>query len=111
MDPGRMRDRVTIETPSTTADAGGDRVTTWAQLATPATVAAAVEPLSGREFTYAKSFAATVSHRVTIRYRADVTARCRLTTARGEVLAVNAAIDPERRRRWLECYCTQVVST
>jgi len=76
MDAGRLRHRVTIQSVTETRDTStGAIATSWADVAT---VWAAVEPLSGREFLAAQANQAEVVARILIRYRDDVTAKMRV---------------------------------
>lgn len=76
MDAGRLRHRVTIQSVTETRDTTtGAIATSWADVAT---VWAAVEPLSGREFLAAQANQAEVVARILIRYRDDVTAKMRV---------------------------------
>lgn len=64
---GRLRHRVQIQIPVSTQDQqSGDLNADWQ---TVATVWAAIEPLSGREFIAAQAEASRINTRITIRYR------------------------------------------
>ena len=67
---GQLRNRVTLQTAATVADAGGGGSVSWSNTAT---VSAKVEPLSGREQFHADQVRGPVSHKITMRYRSDVT--------------------------------------
>lgn len=104
MNPGRLRHRVTIESSAvSTPDGlgGGTRTTS-----TVATVWARVEPLRGDERQIAAALRGQVTHRVTIRYRADVTASMRLVW-QGHTLAIREVKQPDAISRWLELYCLE----
>lgn len=64
MRSGRLRHRVALERAIDAIDEHGDTVPTWERIAT---VYAAVEPLSGREYFLAAQINAEVSTRITIR--------------------------------------------
>lgn len=73
---GKLRHRLRIERPVYTQDqTTGDEVETWQ---TVATVWAAIEPLSAREFIASQSEDSKINTRVTIRFRNDVDASMRL---------------------------------
>lgn len=73
---GKLRHRVTIQKPVETQDDESGAVdVVWHDVAT---VWAAIEPLSAREFIAAQAEDSRISARVTIRYRQDVTAKMRL---------------------------------
>lgn len=63
---GRLRHRVTIQQQVHGMDANGARTVTWQDVAS---VWAAVEPLSAKEFIQSASVQSNVVARVTIRYR------------------------------------------
>lgn len=96
---GKLRHRVTIESSSASRDEFGGEVLTWA---TVATVWAAVEPLSGREFLDARRQEAEVSTRIRIRYRAGLVPGMRVTWG-DHIYDILAVIERESRRRevWL----------
>ena len=74
IDPGMLNRRLVLEAPIETADGAGGVVRTYE---TVATLWASVEPVAARGAVVADSLAATVTHRVVIRYRADITTRHR----------------------------------
>lgn len=63
--------RVQIQSPSGTADAYGERTTTWT---TVATVWAAIMPLGARELLAAGAIHGELTHRVQVRYTAALAA-------------------------------------
>lgn len=72
---GKLRHRVRIERQATVLDSFGQQSTGWTLVAT---VWAAVEPLSAREFAAASQAQSELSARITIRYRADLLASDRI---------------------------------
>jgi SPP1 family predicted phage head-tail adaptor len=96
-DPGWLRERVTIETATATADGAGGASLAWSTLAT---VWARVEPVAADEKAVAGHESASVTHLVTTRYRDDVTGHARVTF-RGRVFRILAAYDPDETRRYL----------
>lgn len=73
---GKLRHRVKIQKRTDTRDAQtGDVKVSWQDLAT---VWAAVEPLSVREFIAGQATQSQITARITIRYRDDVTAAMRI---------------------------------
>lgn len=94
---GKLRERVTIERPVRTPDGAGGADVTWEALAT---VWAEVVALGGTEAALGERMEARAPHRVTIRFRDDVTAEMRLAW-RGGALAIRGLRDPDGRRRWL----------
>lgn len=73
---GKLRHRVLIQRKETMQDpVTGSPSTAWVDLAD---VWAAIEPLSAREFIQSASMQAQITARVTIRYRQDINAACRI---------------------------------
>lgn len=105
---GALRERVTIQTLSTTydsmgapADAPVTVATVWASVR-PQKYQSGVEALVqalGREVV-------ATTHTVTIYWRDDVTELNRLTW-NGKVLDIKRVIDPDGKRTWLELMCEE----
>ena len=72
---GGFRHRVKIQEESKTADSGGGYVLAWSDVAT---IWADVQPASGREVFHAQQLQKNVTHRITTRYRTDVSTANRL---------------------------------
>ncbi len=104
---GRLRHRVTLQNAADTADGGGGFTTTWSDVAT---VWAAIEPLKSRERLFAQQLETPVTHRVTIRYRAGVTAKMRLKFG-ARVFNIRGVINAGERDRTLELLCEEGVAT
>ncbi len=105
MNPGDLRHRVTIQRlDPTTRDEYKAVIPSWGPVVT---VWAAVESVSGREAFIAQQVMQQSTHRITIRYRSDVTATMRV--AHGDRLYdIKAALDRDGRRRWLQLLCEEV---
>jgi SPP1 family predicted phage head-tail adaptor len=73
--PGALRDRLVLEQPVETPDGAGGVTRSYAGVAT---LWAAVTPVSARDVVVADDLTATVTHRIVIRARDDVTTRHRL---------------------------------
>lgn len=74
---GRLRHRITIQRPISSQDLETGQVTTnW--IAVAKNVAAAVEPVSVREFVAAQAMQSQVTARIVIRYRPGLTAQMRI---------------------------------
>lgn len=107
--PGRARQRVTVESRSITRDSFGQDSESWSEVAT---IWAEVIPLTGRELAIAQQLRADVTHKVLARYMPslvaiDPEARIRF---RGRVLAIQAVIDVDERRRDLSILCREVLT-
>ena len=76
MDAGRLRHRVIIERQSHSQDATTGEVTTsWVEVAS---VWAAIEPLSAREFIQSQAVQSKVTARIVIRYRSGIDSSMRI---------------------------------
>lgn len=98
LDPGKLRHRVKLQTLTRTPDAGGGYTETWTDTAT---VWAAVEPLQGTERLRAMQVSPTLSHRIRMRYRANVTSAMQ-AVYNGRAFDITSVIDPGERHRELE---------
>ena len=103
INPGNLRHRVTFQSLTTADDGYGGTVETWGDTAT---VWASVEPLSGFERIQAMQVSPRLSHRVVMRYRADVDAGDRLSYD-GRVFDITAVIDEDERHRELTLLCEE----
>lgn len=73
---GKLRHKVVIQSPVETQDtATGAMEVIWVN---DASVWAAIEPISGREFIASQSEQSKVTARITIRYRSGITSKMRL---------------------------------
>jgi len=103
---GDLRHRVTILHQTDGVDEwGAPAPGQWVPLAT---VWACVEGLRGNEYWQAQQLVDQADHRITIRYRRDVTAQMRVQHD-GRLFEIRAALDRDGRRRWLELICREVL--
>jgi SPP1 family predicted phage head-tail adaptor len=102
MDVGQLDRRVLIESPTETRDGYGALVPGWA---TVCSVWAAVQPIAGAERLMLGTGLTSAHFRVTIRYRTDITNKCRLTVD-GKVAVIHSQTEIDRRD-WLELICEQ----
>ncbi len=101
MQAGRMDKRVDLQSATSSQDATGQPIRTWA---TYATVWAAVEPLKGRELMYARQAGYEAEVRVTIWYRSDLDPKHRVVV-NGTAYEITSVIDPEMGHVTLELMC------
>ena len=108
MRAGELKHRVTLQEATETRDSFGQPVRTWSDVAT---VWAAVQALSGREFLEAKQLKRAVTTRIVIRWRDDVHAgmRARWTDPAGttHTYDVEAVIPDSTHRRQLSLMCLE----
>ena len=94
----RLRHRVTLQSPQLTPDGSGGYVELWSDTGT---IWASIEPLSSAMRLTAEQMDYTVTHRVTLRYRAAVSVGMRLSF-KSRILHIHAVINPEERNIWLQ---------
>jgi SPP1 family predicted phage head-tail adaptor len=90
---GRMRERVTIQSPTEVRTSVGETTLTWATLAT---VWASVDGLSTRDILQAQQANLVATHRIRIRYRADVTHTQRILW-RGRTMEIASVVERDNR--------------
>lgn len=104
---GDLRDRVSVLTATTTGDGKGGQITAWPD--SHDEIWAAVRALSGREALQYGALQSSVSARITVRYRSDLTVQHRLRREpSGPTYELTAVRDVDGRRRWLECDAVEV---
>ena len=101
---GAMRQRMVLLVPQDVADGIGGQTRSYVA---GASIWAEIVPLSGTDRFIAGRMEQSVTHRILIRYRADVTGASRLALG-ARVFIVHAAIDPDSRRRFLDCRCEEI---
>lgn len=101
MNPGVLRERVTIQQLATSADGAGGQSRTWSTLVT---VWARVQPLAAREQFVSESLRGVEAFVVTIRYRAAVTHTHRVVW-RGRTLNITAVTNPDQQRHYMQLAC------
>lgn len=103
VDPGMLSARLDLETPLETDDGQGGVIGVWTPVAS---VWGRIEPLRATPVDEAGALTAPVTHRVTIRYRAEVRHAMRFVH-RGRELLIRAVRDPDESRRYLVCDCEE----
>jgi SPP1 family predicted phage head-tail adaptor len=92
-DPGQLNWRLTLEAPVEAADGAGGVTRSHAAVAT---LWASLDPVSARGDVAASALGATITHRIGIRYRADITLRHRFRDG-GRIFRIVAMRDRDRR--------------
>jgi SPP1 family predicted phage head-tail adaptor len=105
MNAGELRQRITLERPTITRDTSGAEIQTWGTFAT---VWASKKHKTSREFYAAQKVNAEITDLFTIRYRAGVTTRMRVSFD-GKDYDILGADDPDGRRRELQVLCREVI--
>lgn len=85
---GKLRHRITLMQAQTTQSNFGETVTDWVNVGD---VWANVNPLSMKEHIASQAVQAPITHRVTIRFRSDITAEWRFTF-RGKDYGIHAIL-------------------
>ena len=103
---GNLRHRIALQRKQQTQNPQtGALLTTWV---TEATVWAAVEPLSAREFVAAQAVQSNVSVRITVRYRPGITSAMRLLHD-GKVYNITGVLaDKDSGREYLTLPCSEL---
>jgi len=104
IDPGRLRERVTIQQAAETRNALGETVQSWATFAERW---ASVDGLSSREVLLQGQQQTEVSHRVRMRYVDGMTGTMRILW-RGRVLEITSLLEHNNRSEH-ELLCTERV--
>jgi SPP1 family predicted phage head-tail adaptor len=104
---GALREPLTFQRKLTVSDGMGGQAIQWIDLYT---TRGQVKPISGREALQAMQLTASVTHRVYVRYRADLTAADRVVM-RGNPMQIRAVLNMEMRNQWLELMCDAGVAT
>ena len=100
---GKLRHRLTLEAPATTADEIGGRSVTWTPVAS---VWAVIETVNGNEVGAGDATQARAFHRITIRHRGDAGPAMRLIMG-ARVFEIIAVRDPDGRRRFLTIHAIE----
>lgn len=104
IDPGRLRERVTVQRASETRNRVGEAVQTWE---THAERWASVQGVSAREFLLSGQQQTEISHRVYMRYVDGLDSTMRIVW-RGRVLEIASALEHGNRSEH-ELLCTERV--
>jgi SPP1 family predicted phage head-tail adaptor len=100
---GKLRHRVTLQSPSRTDDGGGGATIAWGDAAD---LWAALETNTGGETSSAGRLSGTIQAVVTIRYRDGVTPSMRFVLG-ARTLQICAVLDPDGSERFLRCLCEE----
>jgi len=106
---GTLRHRITFEQETRADDGGGGSASTWANIFGIPTVWARVEPLSGREVLFGQQMQASVTHRITLRHKPEVTEAMRINFG-GRLFNIRSIRHIEERDRWTELLAEEGVA-
>lgn len=99
VDPGALRSALILERCDTALDGYGGLVETWVEQAL---VMARIEPVSAVSVFGADQTLESVTHRVTLRWRAGVASGMRFTKG-GRRFTIQTVHDPDESGRYLVC--------
>lgn len=99
IDPGALRSELSLQQATLTADGLGGHAESWSEIAT---LFARVEPVSAGTRFGADQTVETVTHRITVRFRADLASGMRLAHG-GRIFEVVSVHDPDETGRYLVC--------
>lgn len=105
MRAGALRERVTLQSATEASDGAGGQTLTWANVATDPVVWARVEPTEGREKFAAMQIQGRYTHRVTLRYRTDLTLKLRVVW--GSIYLNVRSIQQHEKREWTALLCEE----
>lgn len=101
---GALQTRLTIEIPNEAADGLGGVTRRWTS---GDAVWCDITTLSTQQRLEAEQLGQTLTHRVTLRWRAGLTTQMRFRRV-GQVLAIRGVSDPDNKRRELVCLCEEL---
>lgn len=103
MDPGQLAARLKLEHPVDTADGQGGATTAYASASF---VWGRIEPVSVETLERAETQVFTITHRIWLRYRSDLTLGMRLRLG-ARIFVLRAFYDPDETRRFVVCRCEE----
>lgn len=98
-----LRHRIKFQKEKKTADDYHGHTSTWNDVAV---VWAKVEPVSGREYYYAHQLKNAISHKITVRYRDDITVEMRVVFEE-RIMKIESLINLQERERFIELRCME----
>lgn len=100
---GRLRERVTFQSPTQSRSPSGETRLTWSEIAT---VWASVDGLNARDIMQAQQAEILATHKVVIRYRDDIDHTARMIY-RGRTMELSSVTD-RNNREFLEILAREV---
>ena len=104
MNAGDLRHRITIQQNTPSQNSHGEPVASWSTLAT---VWAAVEPLTGREFFTTEQVQSELSVRFRIRHRTGITPLMRISWD-SRTFTIENVIRVQENKREIHLMCSEV---
>lgn len=107
MRAGALNRRVALQKVVMTSDAEGVSGETWSLVSN---VWANINPAGGTEQMQAGQMEEKITHRVTIRYRSDLSTRQRFVYGTRTFL-IHSMLDQDEAHREIDCLCEEIVTT
>lgn len=107
MPAGFLRERIRIEQESNVSDGQGGSTLSWTEVDT---VWSRVSPVRGREVLQGQQVQDETMHRITIRYRTDITPKMRVVW-RGRIMNIREVINPDEHKKYLQLTVDENVGT
>jgi len=111
MQAGQLRKRIELQQRSSSQDDYGQQLTSWTTLFS---TWAAIEPVSGAQLDRARSIYNETSHRVTLRWRAQLNDIKQVGSYRvlyaGRVFDVGASMNQDERNRTVVLLCAEGIN-
>mgnify|MGYP001255372296 CR=1 FL=1 len=105
MNPGELRHRIIFQRLVETTNEVGETVQTLEDYAT---VWAAIEPTTGREYYEAQKLQPELTYKITVRYRNDITPDMTIKF-KDRAFQITSIINPKERNEVLQIMCTEQV--
>lgn len=103
LDPGQLTARLDLEAPADVADGQGGVVPGWILLRS---LWACIEPVSHSAFERGSADGVTVTHRIWLGFRIDISAGMRFRKG-ARLFAIKAVGDPDETGRFIVCRCEE----
>jgi len=103
LDPGQLTARLDLEAPTEASDGQGGVTVTFGLVAS---LWALIEPISMERQEFASQNRAVVTHRITLRFRSDVTMAQRFRKG-ARIFEILSFQDPDETGRYLVCLCAE----
>lgn len=104
IDPGRFNTELLLEEARITRDETGGHVESWEEVAV---IFALLEPMRANHRFGADQRLETLTHRITLRYRADLKSGMRLRK-RDRIFNILTVHDPDESARYMVCKASEV---
>lgn len=108
MNPGDLRNKITIKVQPTDQDSYGGKIEDTALWNDFITCFAAILPIAGREFFIVQQVNATVTTRIKIRYISAITPGMRVVFGE-KVYDIKSVLDIEERHKEIHLMCEELV--